>query len=161
MTWKSNPLPKSKPAKPSKIIQPEDLVNGLESGEQSALFCWAALNVGKYPQLDLLFAVPNGGSRHKVEAINLVAQGLRKGVCDIFLAWPMNIIQNSYIATKWYGGLFIELKIEKRRKEKTGGVSADQIKWIDKLLNAGYYVSVCYSWQEARDVIINYLEGKL
>ena len=35
----------------------------------------------QYPHLSkLLFAVPNGGSRHKIEAKNLKKQGVRAGV---------------------------------------------------------------------------------
>ena len=31
----------------------------------------------------LLFAVPNGGSRHKVEAANMKRQGVKRGVADV------------------------------------------------------------------------------
>lgn len=36
----------------------------------------------------LLFAVPNGGSRNKLEAINLKRQGLKPGVSDVILLVP-------------------------------------------------------------------------
>ena len=156
MTWGSPP--KFIPTKPKqgKIITPEQLAkSGSEDGEQMALFAWAALNCGQYPMLKWLYSVPNGGSRHIVEATKMVATGLRKGVPDICLPC---VIEN-YI--KAYNGLYIELKIEKRRKEKNGGCSEEQIEWIDYLQQAGYYVKVCYGWEEARDTIINYLEGKL
>lgn len=48
----------------------------------------------QYPQFrQLLFAVPNGGSRHKLEAINLKKQGVRAGISDIILLVP-NIANN-------------------------------------------------------------------
>ena len=31
----------------------------------------------------LLFAVPNGGSRHKIEAANMKRQGVKRGVADV------------------------------------------------------------------------------
>lgn len=150
MTWNSKPLKIPKP-KPSKIIQPEDLAGDSEDSQQMALFAWAAIYIPRYPQLKNLFAIPNGGNRHIVEAIKFVGTGTRKGVPDIMLAWPIN----------HYHGLFIELKIEKRRNEKFGGCSKQQLDWHKRLKDAGYCVRVCYSWLEARDVIINYLEGRL
>ena len=36
----------------------------------------------------LLFAVPNGGSRHKIEAANMKRQGVRRGVADVILQIP-------------------------------------------------------------------------
>lgn len=38
-----------------------------EAQEQMTLFSWAAMQSGKYPELNLLYHVPNGGSRHKAE----------------------------------------------------------------------------------------------
>ena len=35
-----------------------------EAQEQTALFQWAKMQSGKYPELALLHAIPNGGSRH-------------------------------------------------------------------------------------------------
>ena len=150
MTWGNPPPFKPDPPKKGKVITPEMLaVNGSEDGHQAAFFCWCALN--ERPPLGLVFAIPNGGSRNIIEATKFVGTGTRSGVPDIFVAWP----------TKQYSGLFIELKIEKRRKEKHGGCSKDQLKWIDFLSSAGYAVKICYSWTEARDTLIAYLEGKL
>lgn len=36
----------------------------------------------------LLFAVPNGGSRHKIEAANMKRQGVKRGVADVILQIP-------------------------------------------------------------------------
>ncbi len=135
-------------------ITPEALAkSGSEDSAQMALFCWAADSVDTYPQLAWLFAIPNGGQRHVVEATKFVATGLRKGVPDIFLPY-----HNTFTH---YSGCFIEMKIEAKRKAKDGGLSKDQLLWIPALREAGYYVAICYSWEEARDVLINYLEGKL
>ena len=46
-----------------------------EAQEQMTLFSWAAMQSGKYPELKLLYHVPNGGSRHKAEAGRLRAGG--------------------------------------------------------------------------------------
>jgi len=39
--------------------------SGTEEAEQTALFAWAALAKNSYPELELLFAIPNGGKRDK------------------------------------------------------------------------------------------------
>jgi len=156
MTWGNPPKFKSNPPKKGKKITPEMLAaSGSEDGEQAALFCWAADSVGTYPQLRWLFAIPNGGSRHIAEATKMVAGGVRSGVPDVCLPSPV------HYRFKPYHGCFIEMKIEKRRKEVTGGVSKEQSEWISYLRYAGYYVAICYSWQEARDTLINYLEGRV
>lgn len=154
MTW-GNP-PKFVPVVPpnGRKITPEALAkSGSEDGHQMALMCWAADNVGKYPQLAWLFAIPNAGERNIKVAVKMIATGLRKGVPDVFLP-----VHNSFTH---YSGCFIEMKIEKYRNRKNGGCSDDQLDWIKYLTEAGYYCKVCYNWMEARDTLINYLEGKV
>jgi hypothetical protein len=131
----------------SKPVTPENLAGKSEDSQQMALFCWAALPETRenYPQLKYLFAIPNGGSRHIAEAAKFVATGLRKGVPDIMLPWPC----------KLYFGAFIEMKVGK------GKPTVEQIEWIQYLESAGYYCRICWSWEEARDCLINYIEGKL
>lgn len=154
MTWKSSRLQSPKPP-PGKPITPEQLAaSGTEDGNQAALFCWAALNTEQYPQLKNLFAIPNGGNRHIVEAIKFVGTGTRSGVPDICLAWPVKF--KCSMVTK-YHGLYIELKINKYRISKNGGCSNKQLEWHERLRNSGYCVKICYGWEEARDSLLDYL----
>ena len=156
MTW-GNP-PKLEPSKPasSKVVTPEQLAaSGSEDGHQAALFCWAAANVGRWPELKWLHAIPNGGSRHIAEATKMVAGGLRSGIWDVFLPLP---IQTEW--AKMYAGLYMEMKIEKRRKEKNGGLSDDQVEFGEYAERMGYYCKVCYSWEETIDILIKYLTYK-
>ena len=71
-----------------------------ETEEQQALFTWAALQTAVYPELELMFAIPNGGLRHKKTAHTLKAEGVKAGVPDIFLPAPH----------AGYNGMFIEMK---------------------------------------------------
>ncbi len=158
MTWGNPPKFVNVDKPPAKKVTPEDLAkSGSEDGNQAALFCWAATVTAQYPQLKYLFAIPNGGSRHIAEATKFVATGLRSGVPDVMLPAP---IRQSW-ADDCYHGCFIEMKIEKRRKQKNGGLEDDQIEWIEALQKAGYYCKVCYSWIEAKETLIAYLEGKI
>lgn len=153
MTWGNPPKFVPTTPKPGKIIMPEDLAGDSESSQQKALFAWAALNVGKYPQLAYMFAVPNGFFATIAQKGKMKAEGLRSGVPDIFL--PCQGINIPYL------GLFIEMKLEKYRNHKNGGCSEQQIDFINYATSAGYYCKVCYNWEEARDTLINYMEGRL
>ena len=126
-----------------KTITPEQMAkSGSEQSHQKAIFCWAALNFNKYPQLKFMYHIPNGGFRNVREAANLKAAGVRAGVPDIHL--PAKCGQ--------YGGLFIELKV------KVGKTSPEQDIWLAYLNSNGYYATVCHGWQEAVSVIENYLK---
>ena len=113
-----------------------------EHQEQRTLFTWSALNRQKYPQLGNMFAIPNGGYRHKSTAANMKAEGLKAGVCDVFLAWP----------NKGFHGLFIEMK-----RLVGGRLSDEQKAWAERLLAAGYQVKVCKGFEEAKQSIEEYL----
>lgn len=115
-----------------------------EDTEQAHILRGAAWVRGKYPELDLMHHIPNGGKRSKSEAARFKAQGVKAGVPDIFLP----------CARGGYHGLYIELK-----RTKGGKLSAAQKEWIDALRGQGYKVIVCYGFDEAREVIISYLEG--
>lgn len=154
MTWGNPPKFVNVDKPPAKKITPEMLAaSGSEDGNQAALFCWAAANVAQYPALAFLFAIPNGGSRHIAEATKMVATGSRAGVPDVFL--PVFQFKTGH------AGCFIEMKHSKRRNHKNGGLEPEQVDWIDYLTKAGYYCKVCYSWNEASDTLLDYLEGRV
>lgn len=89
-----------------------------------------------------LFAIPNGGQRHVLVASKLKAEGVRRGVPDLMLPIPMN----------GYHGLFIEMKKEK------GRTTEEQESWLEYLNEQGYLAIVCRGFDEAKIMIINYLE---
>ena len=53
--------------------------------EQALLFKWATFSSGKYPELEYMFAIPNGGYRHYRTAADLKSEGVKSGVPDIML----------------------------------------------------------------------------
>lgn len=137
---------------------PQDLAkSGTEHGEQSALFCWAGLNLWRFPVLRWLHAIPNGGSRGddaKSRAIRggqMKAEGVKTGVADVFLPIPKG----------GYHGLYIEMKKPNQRpvkKTSKGGLSDEQILFAEFCYEHGYGWKVCYTWLEAVETIIAYLE---
>lgn len=112
--------------------------------EQVALFQWAGLSVGKYPELLRMFAVPNGGFRHPSVAAKLKAEGVKAGVPDIHLP----------AARAGYHGLYIEMKAGKNKPSEA------QIEWMTDLEDAGYACYVCYSADKAAAVIESYLNSR-
>lgn len=116
-----------------------------EHAEQVAIFEWVKLNTAKYPQLENLFAIPNGGKRSARTGAMLKAEGVKAGVPDLCLMYPC----------KGYHGLFVELK---KRNGKPSDISPAQQKWINKLNQGGYLAKVAYGAKEAVQIIIDYLE---
>lgn len=91
----------------------------------------------------LLVAIPNGGKRHIKTALAMKNEGVSKGFPDLFLPVP----------TSQYHGLFIEMK-----RRKGGRVSPEQKQWLEYLQGAGYLAVVCKGFEEAKEVITDYLE---
>jgi len=158
---------------------PSDLAkNGSEAGHQTALFAWVAVarlrgfqiawqwaegqDVGKWDggrvvleELAWLFHIPNGGSRGgdkegaMIRGAQLKAQGVKKGVADLMLplrrgSWP---------------GLFIEMKkpSEKSMTGKgKGGMSVEQVEFMEFVKSQGYGFLTAYSWEEAAKAIESY-----
>ena len=47
-----------------------------EAGAQETLFNWAQYQYARYPELELLYHIPNGGKRDARTAANLKRQGV-------------------------------------------------------------------------------------
>lgn len=117
----------------------------LESQEQRDLIAWTRYVKGKRPEVELLFAIPNGGRRDHIEARHLKEQGVKPGVPDLFLP----------VARGPYHGLFIELK-----RQKGGTISPAQHRWGRSLTAQGFLATVCYGWKDAAALIEDYLDEK-
>lgn len=114
----------------------------IEHQHQKALARWAMFSGRfKYPELELLAAIPNGGQRHPAVAAKLKAEGVKAGFPDLILP----------VARHGHHGLFIEMKAP------DGTVQATQTWWHERLRDQGYYVAVAWDWEEAKRVIEWYL----
>lgn len=113
-----------------------------EDNEQKTLFEWAEMWSKKYPELKLLYHVPNGDWRHPATARKLKEMGVKSGVPDLVLP----------VARGVYHGLFIELK-----RCEGGRLTDNQKRWIEDLVKQGYFATVCRGWDSARDTIEMYL----
>ena len=98
----------------------------------------------QYPHLSkLLFAVPNGGSRHKIEAKNLKKQGVRAGVSDLVFLYDGRVSQFICIEFKTLKG-----KQSKEQKEFQN--------IIDDKTN-GWYI-IIRSFEEFKEMMEYYID---
>lgn len=116
-----------------------------EHDEQVALFQWAAINQHNIPELEALYAVPNGGHRHLLVAQKMKAEGVKRGVWDIALDVPAGD----------YHGFRGEMKFGKNQ------LTDYQIMWQEIYERNGYYCKVAYNWSEMAQAIVDYLGYKV
>lgn len=112
-----------------------------ETTEQIKLFRWAKSREDIVPELRLMYHIPNEGKRTQGGGEILKAAGLKSGVPDICLP----------VARLGFNALYIEMKFGKNKPTKA------QADYMAALSAAGAKVAVCYSADEAREVIRHYL----
>jgi hypothetical protein len=164
-------------------MTPDELARkNSEHGHQRALFAWAniASRFGfeaawddrsyreanyardKYgtsnavPELKRMHAIANGGKRDKITAAMLKAEGVKKGVPDVFLPVPLWNAKHG-AGTRTLCGHYIELKRPKAKGQAAGSTSDEQDDWIGWLRGMGYAVSVCFDWRSAAKEVQTYM----
>ena len=127
-------------------VTPEQLAKAnTEHAHQAALFCQAARHTHLYPELEWMFAIPNGGERNVKVAVKLKAEGVRAGVSDIMLPAPRSN----------YHGFFIEMTAP----GKIENTSDKQDKFGAFVTTQGYRFAVFDNWLDAWVEILEYLNG--
>ena len=123
-------------------MTPEQLAApGTEHAHQTALFCWIAIQIPKYPELRWAYATPNGGKRDPITAARLKAEGVKSGISDICLP----------IGRKGYSGFYIEMK-------KPGGKESPTQKEFGAFVGTqNYLYKCCMSWEDAATAIEWYM----
>lgn len=110
-----------------------------ESQLQTMCVQWFRLTYRKYA--DLLYAIPNGGQRHILVAKKLKREGVLSGVPDLCLALPNRL---------WHG-CYIELKVGKNKP------TDNQKAMLHALFSQGYFVNVCWTFEEFEHTIKEYM----
>lgn len=116
-----------------------------EHAEQAAVVEWVQWNLPRHRELELLFAIPNGGHRHPAVAGKLRAEGVKSGVPDLCLP----------VARCGAHGLYIEMKAPGGRERP------EQKWWRERLRQQGYHSEVCVGADAAITTLKSYLEGQL
>ncbi|MCK5616949.1 VRR-NUC domain-containing protein [Candidatus Pacearchaeota archaeon] len=113
----------------------------IESEHQKAFFKWCAIMEKQHPCLKWIHSIPNEGKRSAANGARMKAQGLKSGILDICLPYASN----------GFYGLYIELKAGKNK------LTANQKAFKEYLDANGYKTAVCYSWIEAKEILLEYL----
>ena len=128
----------------------------LEHYEQASVVEWAIRQEHKYPDLKMLFAIPNAARRSLRQGAWMKAEGMKAGVPDLCLPVPVDHPCDKDgafpDAVLHYNGLFIEMKSDK------GKPTPEQQWWLFTLeATYGYKTEICHSADEAIKVIKCYL----
>lgn len=131
-----------KPWSAPRESRPKARRNDWEAIEQKQLFDWLDLQYPK--ESKLIYHVPNGGKRDAITAKKLQGQGVKAGIPDICID----------LARGGYFGMRIEFKPNRAHKST---VSPAQQATLYLLNDAGFYATVCYGFEDARQAITAYL----
>jgi len=126
----------------------------LEDKEQMAIISWSKLAhiPGTNKKIsDYLIAIPNEGKRDPKLGSKRVRMGLKKGVSDLFLAYPVGGMH----------GCWIEMKKRRLHFDTEGealrSVTEHQKDWQIRMKQEGYFTAICYGADEAMKSISTYL----
>jgi len=125
-----------------------------EEDIHKAIVKWADQQATTEPALEMLFHVPNGGSRHVAEATKLKAMGTRQGVPDLLLPAGRLGGHDGACERIEYSGLALELK------SPSGRLRPTQAWWLRRLQDQGWAVAVAWTFGEAKAILEGYLAGE-
>lgn len=121
-------------------------VNGIrmiptEDEEQKTVISWCRIQESRWPELRLIYHVPNEGKRSKTTAAAEKAMGLRAGVSDLCLP----------VSTWLYNGLYLEMKA------LDGKLTKEQEEFLTAVGKQGYCCCACWG----ADAAIKVIEGHM
>ena len=124
-------------------------INGIrmiptEEEEQKTVISWCKIQESRWPELQLIYHVPNEGKRSKNTAAAEKAMGLRAGVSDLCLPVPR----------AWFHGLYVEMKA------LDGKVTKEQEEFLTAVGEQGYCCCACWGADAAIWLIERYMKGK-
>jgi hypothetical protein len=102
----------------------------------------------KYPGIENMHHIPNGGKRGITQAARLKREGVLAGVSDNFLP----------VARRGYHGLYIEMKPKKIYRS---AVSKKQKRFLQSVSEQDYMATVTYGADEAINLIKWYYESEV
>ena len=113
-----------------------------EHTEQATFIDWCEYAKKIYhPELDMIYAIPNGGLRNVIVAGKMKREGVKAGIPDLHLP----------VARGEFHSLYIEMKHGKNK------LTPKQVERKAQLEREGNAVVVCYSCEEAIGVVSEYL----
>lgn len=122
---------------------------------QKQLFKWLEL---QHPRL-LACSQVAGANLSRTAARKAKAAGYKEGFPDVQIMKALKGFHGLYIELKRPATYCISPKTGKRIIDKPAGKPSEaQLEWIDGLIKEGYYACVCVGFDEAKNVITEYLK---
>ena len=125
------------------VKKPRKKPENKEHKEQVRFFQMVKLKFPNLYESKLIFAVPNAAKRSKSLAAMMKAEGMQSGISDIICLLP----------SICYHGLCIEMKIKPNKP------TPEQRKFLESAGEQGYKTAICYSADDAFEVLEKYLKG--
>lgn len=119
--------------------------HGPEELEMFAFFDYCRLMSARDPKYSRCFHIPNENKSSIPRRVSLKRAGLKKGVPDICYPVPNDK----------YNHLYIEMKVKPNKP------SQEQLTVIRELLADGSYAVICWSAEEAIDILEKYRRNQL
>lgn len=126
------------------------VLNPRETNEQAVVIKWAEANEYRWPELALLYAIPNAGGlkggfkSNVIQVQRMRREGVKKGVPDLCLP----------VARGGWFGLYVEMK-----RAKGGKFTEEQIQWLAGLEDQNYAAWSATGADVAIALITDYLKS--
>ena len=114
-----------------RAVKPKKVQGHQESDIQISCVKWFKIQYPRY----IIFAVPNGGTRKKMEMIWMLREGILPGVADLVICGDRGKI------------LFVEMKTKK------GQQNPHQKEFQEKATKLGFQYNVCRSLEDFMQVV--------
>lgn len=102
-----------------------------------------------YPELGDLHAIPNGGHRGKAAAAKMKAEGVKRGVPDLFLPVPRYAKEPNF--PQQFHGLYLETKTP------AGRLTPEQRDFLARAVERGYACAVYRTPADGISLLVTYL----
>jgi hypothetical protein len=122
----------------------------LEKHDQANLYSWCLAQSGRWPELGMIYAIPNAGGftggfkKNRGRVMQMLRQGVRKGVPDLCLP----------VARGGFHALYLEMKREGEEQP-----TEDQLLWHKALRAQGNCVIVAVGFVAGCAALTDYLKG--
>ncbi len=123
----------------------QDTLRKEVSEHRHAVSLIRALELNKFPELERVVHIPNGGHRNIGVARKLKSEGVRRGVPDYLY----------FKRVGEYTGLAVELK------KLRGRATKEQKEWLRHLSQEGWSTHIALGWEEAFEIFWKYIRGEL
>lgn len=116
--------------------------------EQLTIACNRYMSV-QYPNI-VMMHIANERHTSPRRGAKLKKMGVRKGVADFFIAHPVGSDS----------GLWIEIKVDGAHNRRKSYPTASQKEFLFRMHQAGYATKVCWSFDEFKHTVDQYLSGE-